>query len=111
MKPWFSYKTRRRSSYASRILISKTGMASWDNSGQNEAQIFEIRQKLSEREQKKALSLYFRADINNSPTHHFNENCLTISNFSNSDKCTSIGVVFKVRNQKLAFVWAIFVGF
>jgi DNA-directed RNA polymerase specialized sigma subunit len=68
MKPWFSYKNRRRSSYASRILISKTGMASWDNSGQNEAQIFEIRQKLSEREQKKALSLYFRADINNSPT-------------------------------------------
>jgi hypothetical protein len=68
MKPWFSHKNCRRSSYASRNLISKTGMASWDNSRQNEARIFEIRQKLSEREQKTALSLYFRADFNNSPT-------------------------------------------
>jgi hypothetical protein len=68
MKPWFSHKNRRHLSYTSRILISKTGMASWDNSRQNEAQIFEIRQKLSEREQKTALSLYFQADFNNLPT-------------------------------------------
>jgi hypothetical protein len=68
MKPWFSHKNRRRSSYASRILISKTVMASWDNFRQNEARIFEIRQKLSEWEQKMALYLYFRADFNNSPT-------------------------------------------
>ncbi len=68
MKPWFSHKNRRRSSYASRILISKTVMASRDNFRQNEARIFEIRQKLSEWEQKKALYLYFKADFNNSPT-------------------------------------------
>ena len=68
MKPWFSHKNRRHLSYTSRILISKTGMASWDNSRQNEAQIFKIRQKLSEREQKTALSLYFQADFNNLPT-------------------------------------------
>jgi hypothetical protein len=43
-------------------------MGSGDNSRQNEARIFEIRQKLSEQEQKTALSLYFRADFNNSPT-------------------------------------------
>ena len=43
-------------------------MGSGDNSRQNEAQVFEIRQKLSEREQKTALSLYFRADFNNSRT-------------------------------------------
>ncbi len=42
--------------------------ASWDNSRQNEVQIFEIRKKLSEQEQKTALSLYFRADFNNLPT-------------------------------------------
>ena len=68
MKPWFSHKNCRRSSYASRNLISKTGMASWDNSRQNEARIFEIRRKLSKREQKSALSLYFWVDFNNSPT-------------------------------------------
>ncbi len=46
--------------------------------------------------------------------HHFNENCLTISNFyskSKSDKFSSIGVIFKVRNQKFASVQLIFVGF
>jgi hypothetical protein len=43
-------------------------MGSGDNSRQNEVRIFEIRQKLSEQEQKTALSLYFRADFNNSPT-------------------------------------------
>ena len=55
-------------SYASRILISKTGMASRENSRQNEVRIFEIRQKLSGQEQNTTLSLYFRADFNNSPT-------------------------------------------
>ena len=68
MKPWFSHKNRRHLSYTSRILISKTGMASWGNSRQNEPRIFEIRQKLSEGEQKTALSLYFRADLNNLST-------------------------------------------
>jgi hypothetical protein len=43
-------------------------MDSRDNSRQNEARIFKIRQKLSEQEQKTTLSLYFRADFNNSPT-------------------------------------------
>ena len=38
-------------------------MGSGDNSRQNEARIFKIRQKLSEQEQKTALSLYFRADF------------------------------------------------
>ena len=61
-------ENHRRSSYASRILISKKGMGSGDNCRQNEARIFEIRQKLSEQEQKTTLSLYFRADFNNSPT-------------------------------------------
>jgi len=68
----FLYNTRATHqhfhNYCSRILSSKTGMASWDNSRQNEMQIFEIRQKLSEQEQKTAPSLYFRADFNNSPT-------------------------------------------
>jgi hypothetical protein len=50
------------------FLFGKKGMGSGDNSRQNEARIFEIRQKLSEQEQKTALSLYFRADFNNSPT-------------------------------------------
>jgi hypothetical protein len=61
-------ENHRRSSYASRILISKKGMGSGDNSRQNEARIFEIRQKLSEQVQKTALSFYFRADFNNSAT-------------------------------------------
>ena len=43
-------------------------MGSGDNSRQNEARIFEIRQKLSEQVQKTPLSLYFRVDFNNSAT-------------------------------------------
>jgi hypothetical protein len=39
-------------SVATPILISKKGMGLWDNSRQIEVRIFEIRQKLSEQEQK-----------------------------------------------------------
>ncbi len=47
-----THENHRRSSYVSRILVWKKGMGSGDNSRQNEARIFEIRQKLSEQEQK-----------------------------------------------------------
>jgi hypothetical protein len=50
--------------------------------------IFEIRQKLSEQEQKAALSLYFRADFNNSTT--ILARIVTVSNlYSNSKTGTA----------------------
>jgi hypothetical protein len=47
-----THENHRPSSYASRILISNKGKGSGDKSRQNEARIFEIRQKLSEQVQK-----------------------------------------------------------
>jgi hypothetical protein len=46
-------------SVATPILISKKGMGLWDNSRQIEVRIFEIRQKLSEQEQKERCPFIF----------------------------------------------------
>ena len=61
---------------------------------------------------KTALSLYFWADCNHS--HAIITRIVSRFRFfskSKSGKCSLTGVVFKVRNQKLAPVQAIFVGF
>ncbi len=55
--------------------------------------------------QNSAVSLFF--DRFEQFAHHFNKNCLTISNFSsksNSDHCSSSVVVFKERSHK----WLLF---